>query len=258
MTNREDGDGGGSPSREMEIPAWVGDVSRSEGTLHVQIGEVIDQAIDSRHLQPGDRLPPERELAAWFGVNRLTLRQALSDLERRRRIKRSVGRRGGTFVAEPTVERDLSSFAGFPSRPAGSASPRVRCCCTLRSFPQLARWPSPSSSSRNRRSSRSPGCASQTDDRLYSSRPAFRPSGSLGCWASRSTARFTSFLQCVTTPDLVGPSRLWSQSAPAVMRHSCSGSVGERRCCSSSGLPLTEAADQSSSPATCSGVTAHG
>jgi len=113
MTNRGDEDRGGSPSRELEIPAWVGDVSRSEGTLHVQIGEVINQAIDSRHLQPGDRLPPERELAAWFGVNRLTLRQALSDLERRRRIKRSVGRRGGTFVAEPTVERDLSSFAGF-------------------------------------------------------------------------------------------------------------------------------------------------
>ena len=103
----------GARRREVEIPTWVGDISRAGGTLHVQIGEVIDQAINSHHLQPGDRLPPERELAAWFGVNRLTLRQALSDLERRRRIKRSVGRRGGTFVAEPTVERDLSSFAGF-------------------------------------------------------------------------------------------------------------------------------------------------
>ena len=58
-------------------------------------------------------MPPERELAGWFGVNRLTLRQALSDLERGRLIRRSVGRQGGTFVAEPTVERDLSNFAGF-------------------------------------------------------------------------------------------------------------------------------------------------
>ncbi len=113
MSNREEAGRDGGPSRDMEIPAWVGDVSRAEGTLHAQIGEVIEQAINSRNLQPGDRLPPERELAAWFGVNRLTLRQALSDLERRRRIRRSVGRRGGTFVAEPTVERDLSSFAGF-------------------------------------------------------------------------------------------------------------------------------------------------
>jgi len=104
---------GGGRSRGIEAPAWLGDVSRAEGPLHAQIGEVIEQAIGSGGLQPGDRLPPERELAAWFGVNRLTLRQALSDLERRRLIRRSVGRRGGTFVAEPTVERDLSSFAGF-------------------------------------------------------------------------------------------------------------------------------------------------
>ncbi|MGA2528683.1 MAG: GntR family transcriptional regulator [Acidimicrobiales bacterium] len=94
-------------------PAWLGDVSRSEGPLHAQIGEVIERAIAAGDLKAGDRLPPERELAGWFGVNRLTLRQALADLERAKMIRRSVGRRGGTFVAEPTVERDLSSFAGF-------------------------------------------------------------------------------------------------------------------------------------------------
>jgi GntR family transcriptional regulator len=94
-------------------PVWLGDVSRAEGPLHAQIGEVIEQAIYAGHLQPGDRLPPERELAGWFGVNRLTLRQALSGLEQGRLIRRAVGRQGGTFVAEPTVERDLSSFAGF-------------------------------------------------------------------------------------------------------------------------------------------------
>lgn len=100
-------------SRVGDAPAWLGDVSRAGGTLHAQIGEVIEQAISSGHLQPGDRLPPERELAGWFGVNRLTLRQALADLERGRLIRRTVGRQGGTFVAEPTVERDLSNFAGF-------------------------------------------------------------------------------------------------------------------------------------------------
>ena len=117
---KEDDDGGPragprrrGTARRIEAPSWLGDVSRAEGPLHAQIGEVIEQAIGSGDLQPGDRLPPERELAAWFGVNRLTLRQALSDLERGRLIRRSVGRRGGTFVAEPTVERDLSNFAGF-------------------------------------------------------------------------------------------------------------------------------------------------
>jgi len=100
-------------AQEAEAPPWLGDVSRAEGPLHAQIGEVIEHAIQSGDLRAGDRLPPERELAQWFGVNRLTLRQALSELERSRLIRRSVGRRGGTFVAEPTVERDSSSFAGF-------------------------------------------------------------------------------------------------------------------------------------------------
>jgi GntR family transcriptional regulator len=100
-------------SHDGEAPPWLDGVSRAEGPLYAQIGEVIEKAIRSGDLRPGDRLPPERELAGWFGVNRLTLRQALSDLERGRLIRRSVGRQGGTFVAEPTVERDLSSFAGF-------------------------------------------------------------------------------------------------------------------------------------------------
>ncbi|MGO8723699.1 MAG: GntR family transcriptional regulator [Acidimicrobiales bacterium] len=112
MTGRARTSGEGR-THDAEPPSWLGDLSRAEGPLHAQIGEVIGQAIHCGDLQPGDRLPPERELAGWFGVNRLTLRQALSDLERCRLIRRSVGRRGGTFVAEPTVERDLSSFAGF-------------------------------------------------------------------------------------------------------------------------------------------------
>lgn len=98
----------------VDMPDWLEDFSRAEdGPLHAQIGEVIEQAIGTGSLKPGDRLPPERELATGFGVNRLTLRQALAGLERRRLIRRSVGRRGGTFVADPTVERDLSTLVGF-------------------------------------------------------------------------------------------------------------------------------------------------
>lgn len=101
--------------REMlfEAPSWVAAPRSAAGPLYAQITEVLAAAVEDGFLQPGDRLPPERQLAAWFGVNRLTLRQSLAELERRRLIRRSVGRRGGTFVAEPKLERDLSSFAGF-------------------------------------------------------------------------------------------------------------------------------------------------
>lgn len=41
----------------------------------------LREAIVEGRLRPGERLPPERELAATFGVNRLTLRAALAQLQ---------------------------------------------------------------------------------------------------------------------------------------------------------------------------------
>lgn len=55
-------------------------------------------SIDGGRWKPGDRLPPERHLAEELGVGRSSLRIALSELERRGRIRRHVGQ--GTFVTE--------------------------------------------------------------------------------------------------------------------------------------------------------------
>lgn len=55
-------------------------------------------SIDGGRWKPGDRLPPERFLAEELGVGRSSLRIALSELERRGRIRRHVGQ--GTFVME--------------------------------------------------------------------------------------------------------------------------------------------------------------
>ena len=43
-------------------------------------------------------------LAERYGVSRMTLRQALGALEAHGRLRRSKGRYGGTFVAEPKLE----------------------------------------------------------------------------------------------------------------------------------------------------------
>ena len=80
---------------------------------HQQIERWLVRAIGRGELSPGDRLPPEQELAAAIGVSRMTLRQALGRLESRDVIVRTPGRRGGTFVAEPKIECDLSGWAGF-------------------------------------------------------------------------------------------------------------------------------------------------
>jgi GntR family transcriptional repressor for pyruvate dehydrogenase complex len=46
-----------------------------------QVMQQIQSLIFDGTYQPGDRLPPERELAAELGVNRTTLREALKRLE---------------------------------------------------------------------------------------------------------------------------------------------------------------------------------
>ena len=88
-------------------------VGRSDAPAHASIADGLAEAIGSGELAPGERLPPERELAARLGVSRMTLRQALGSLERRGLMARRVGRLGGTFVAEPKIERDLTALAGL-------------------------------------------------------------------------------------------------------------------------------------------------
>ena len=63
----------------------------------------IRSAILSGRFRPGDRLPTERELAAQFGVSRVTVRDALRALEASGLIRVRVGGQGGPYVAEPDV-----------------------------------------------------------------------------------------------------------------------------------------------------------
>ena len=63
-----------SPSREL--PARL-----PRTRLYEQVAEQITAWISENGLRPGDRIPPERELAARLGVSRATLSQALVALE---------------------------------------------------------------------------------------------------------------------------------------------------------------------------------
>jgi DNA-binding FadR family transcriptional regulator len=56
-------------------------------------------AVELGLIAPGDRLPNEGELAEAFGVARITMRRALSELCARGVLERRRGRAGGTFVA---------------------------------------------------------------------------------------------------------------------------------------------------------------
>ena len=62
--------------------------------IAAQIRELVAQG----RLKPGDRLPPERELAVRFHVSRNTLREALRALELAGMIELRKGATGGAFV----------------------------------------------------------------------------------------------------------------------------------------------------------------
>jgi GntR family transcriptional regulator, transcriptional repressor for pyruvate dehydrogenase complex len=73
----------------------------STGRISEEIVEQIKLAIRSGRLQPGDRLPAERELTERFGVSRVTVRDALRILESAGLVEIRVGARGGAFVRAP-------------------------------------------------------------------------------------------------------------------------------------------------------------
>ena len=83
------------------------------GPAYAQIEDRVAEAVRAGELKPGDRLPSERKLAEQLRVSRMTLRQALDSLARRGLVVRAVGRRGGTFVAEPKIERNLGDVSGL-------------------------------------------------------------------------------------------------------------------------------------------------
>ena len=83
------------------------------GPLYLRLIRRIGQAIDAGDLEPGQSLPPEREMASLTGLSRVTVRKAVQALVQAGRL---VQRRGsGTFVAPriEKVEQALSLLTSF-------------------------------------------------------------------------------------------------------------------------------------------------
>ena len=73
--------------------------------------ETIVAYIAALNLQPGDRLPAEREMCQMWSLNRSTLRSALSRLERDGVLDIRQG--AGIFVARPKFRRNLQNLKSF-------------------------------------------------------------------------------------------------------------------------------------------------
>ena len=83
-------------------PTWIGALDRQAGPRYLQIADALERALFDGQLRPGERLPPQRQLAAQLGVDLTTVTRAY-DEARRRNLLEGRGAQG-TYVAAPKVE----------------------------------------------------------------------------------------------------------------------------------------------------------
>ncbi|HTJ94088.1 MAG TPA: GntR family transcriptional regulator [Pararobbsia sp.] len=88
-----------------------GALAASPVPLYTQIKDRLRGSILDGSYPTHSQLPSESELGAMFDVSRITVRQALGDLQKEGLIFRIHGK--GTFVAKPKAFQNVTSLQGF-------------------------------------------------------------------------------------------------------------------------------------------------
>ncbi|KQQ33542.1 GntR family transcriptional regulator [Duganella sp. Leaf126] len=101
------------------LPGWLPRLAPHGGPRFLQIADALQAAVRSGALLPGDRLPPQRQLAAQLNIDLTTVTRAY-DEARRRHLLEGRGARG-TYVAAPKVDLTtvLDLSMNTPPPPAG-------------------------------------------------------------------------------------------------------------------------------------------
>jgi DNA-binding transcriptional MocR family regulator len=82
--------------------SWVRPLTAGSGSRYQQIATQIETAVEDGVLRPGDRLPPQRELAQTLGVDLTTVTRAYTEV-RQKGILEAQGA-GGTYVSYSGLE----------------------------------------------------------------------------------------------------------------------------------------------------------
>jgi len=79
--------------------------------MHTQIREIIRRRVLDGTYPPHSQVPSESQMTEAFSVSRITIRQALGDLQKEGLIFKVAGK--GSFVAKPKAFQNLSRLQGF-------------------------------------------------------------------------------------------------------------------------------------------------
>lgn len=105
--------------QDDSLPVWLPRLAMHGGPRFLQIADALQAAMADGSLKPGDRLPPQRQLAAQLNLDLTTVTRAY-DEARRRHLLEGRGARG-TYVAAPRIELTsvLDLSMNTPPPPAG-------------------------------------------------------------------------------------------------------------------------------------------
>lgn len=81
-----------------------------QSCIYLQLREVVRNKIEEGEYLPGTAIPSENVLAETYGINKLTVRNAVDELVEEGLLKRVQGK--GVYVMAP-IERDLEVLGGF-------------------------------------------------------------------------------------------------------------------------------------------------
>ncbi len=98
-------------SEQSSIPVQLFKTIDRAATLVHRVTGQIEYLIVKGELEPGDRLPPERELARQFGVSRTVVREAVRSLVAKGLLAVRPG--SGTVVSSPTADSVAQSLVMF-------------------------------------------------------------------------------------------------------------------------------------------------
>lgn len=118
--------------------AAIPPMRRHSRSVGAEVAAHLEKLIISGELRAGDRLPPERELAASMNVSRSSLREAMFELESKKLVQRRQGRgstvadisRGASRLYEDLADLDVE--LGYATELRDLVEPRIAELAALR------------------------------------------------------------------------------------------------------------------------------
>lgn len=114
----------------------------SSTPLYHQISTSLEKMIEGEKIEPGTKLPSEESLARYFGVNRITLGNAIDLLAKKSLVYKERGK--GTFICERKVQlalvREPISFGQALKKAGVDFYTKILELKKIKANPSIAGW----------------------------------------------------------------------------------------------------------------------